>query len=147
MKSLLFRALSLATVGAVWVSDHAFAAILWAITAVAQLVRVAVASAGNYLLQKLCPEQYAEVQGQIELEDQQTELDLLASVTKLKEHALETGEWTESHTEAIEAIGQALFHDCDWEEEHVHQYLKEVVESIPGLEYGVPEDPFDGLLD
>lgn len=147
MKALLFKATSVATVGAIWAFDRFFAFFIWLLSWTAQITRVVVANIGEFALQKGFPEQYAEVEAQIKLESQQTELNLLASVTKLKEHAISIGEWTEQHTEAINAVGNALFNDCDWDEEHVHQYLKEVVESIPGLQYHEPEDPFDGLID
>ena len=87
-------------------------------------------------MEKLTPEQLNEVQRQIEFEAQQAELKLLSSASELKEHAVDTGEWTESHTEALNAIGNALLNDCNWEEQHVHDYLRRVVESEPGLQYG-----------
>jgi len=73
-------------------------------------------------------------QGQ-SLEDQQIELKLLSSASKVRDHAQETGDWTDSHTDALNAIGDALLTQMGWDEEHVHQYLAEVVESIDGLEY------------
>ena len=73
------------------------------------------------------------------LENQQMELKLLTSATQVRDHAAETGDWTEQHSEAINAIGDALIVQMNWEEDAVHQYLREVVESIDGLEYGVEE--------
>lgn len=147
MKALLFKAVSVSTVGVIWLSDRLFAFVIWLLSWTSQLLRVAIANIGGFILKRGFPQQYAEVEGQIELESQQTELDLLASVSKLKEHALEIGEWTQQHSEAINAVGNALFNECDWDEDSVHQYMREVVESIPGLKYGVPDDPFDGLLE
>lgn len=66
---------------------------------------------------------------------QQTELQLLSGASQVRDHAKENGEWTERHTEAIQAIGDALVESMDWEEDAVHQYLREVVESIDGLGY------------
>lgn len=73
------------------------------------------------------------------LQNQQTELKLLVGATQIRDHAAETGDWTERHSEAINAIGDALIVQMNWEEEAVHQYLREVVESIDGLEYGVED--------
>lgn len=70
-----------------------------------------------------------------ETSNTQLELKLLASASQVRDHAQETGDWTDHHTEAISAIGEALVMELDWEEDYVHQYLKEVVESIEGLEY------------
>ena len=74
-----------------------------------------------------------------ELETQQLELRLLTSAAQVRDHAKETGDWTDHHSEAINAIGEALVSQLDWEEDSVHQYLREVVESIDGLEYGIEE--------
>ena len=74
-----------------------------------------------------------------ELSMQSLELRLLAGASQIRDHAAETGEWTDHHSEAISAIGESLVADMQWEEESVHQYLREVVESIDGLEYGVEE--------
>ena len=74
-----------------------------------------------------------------ELQQQSMELRLLASASQVRDHAKETDDWTDRHTEALNAIGDALIVEAGWEEESVHRYLKEVVESIDGLEYGTEE--------
>ena len=75
-------------------------------------------------------------EGSSELESQTMELRLLASANQVRDHARETEDWTDRHTEALNAIGDALMFEAGWEEESVHQYLKGLVESIDGLEYG-----------
>ena len=82
--------------------------------------------------------QKAEERGS-ELQMQSMELRLLASATQVRDHAKETDDWTERHTEALNAIGDALIEEIGWEEDSVHQYLKSLVESIDGLEYGTEE--------
>ena len=74
--------------------------------------------------------------GGSELESQAMELRLLSSANQVRDHARETDDWTDRHTEALNAIGDALMVEAGWEEESVHQYLKSLVESIEGLEYG-----------
>jgi hypothetical protein len=74
-----------------------------------------------------------------ELEQQNMELRLLASASQVRDHAKETDDWTDRHTEALNAIGDALIVEAGWEEDSVHRYLKELVESIDGLEYGKEE--------
>ena len=71
-----------------------------------------------------------------ELASQAMELRLLASANQVRDHARETDDWTDRHTEALNAIGDALMVEAGWQEESVHQYLKDLVESIEGLEYG-----------
>ena len=70
-----------------------------------------------------------------EIEQQNLELTLLQSAQKVRDHAKEN-EWTEQHTDAMSAVGDALIAEFGWEEDSVHQYLKELVESIDGLQYG-----------
>ena len=67
---------------------------------------------------------------------QNTELKLLDAGYKIRNHAQETGDWTDTHTEALQAIGDALLNECSWPEPKVHAKLKEIVESIEGLSYG-----------
>lgn len=74
-----------------------------------------------------------------ELQKQSMELRLLASANQVRDHAKETDDWTDRHTEALNAIGDALIAEIGWQEESVHQYLKGLVESIDGLEYGTED--------
>lgn len=74
-----------------------------------------------------------------ELQMQSMELRLLASATQVRDHAKETEDWTDRHTEALNAIGDALIAEVGWQEDSVHQYLKSLVESIDGLEYGTED--------
>ena len=74
-----------------------------------------------------------------ELESQAIELRLLSSANQVRDHARETNDWTDRHTEALNAIGDALMVEAGWQEESVHQYLKGLVESIEGLEYGTED--------
>lgn len=66
-------------------------------------------------------------------------LALMSTAVKLRDHAIELGDWTEQHTEAINVVGEALIVEAGWQEEAVHNYLRGVVESIEGLEYGLDE--------
>ena len=74
-----------------------------------------------------------------ELEVQNMELRLLASAVQVRDHAKETDDWTDRHTEALNAVGEALIVEAGWEEDAVHQYLRGLVESIDGLEYGLED--------
>ena len=94
-------------------------------------------------LQLIHKESYDEVQEQlqqfnqvIETKQMSLELKLLNALSQVRDHAKDMGDWTEQHSDALEAVGNALLNECDWEEESVHQYLKQIVESIEGLEYG-----------
>ena len=84
-------------------------------------------------------EQMADPEVINELSLQQTELNLLNAASQVRDHSKEIGDWTDQHTEAIKAIADSLVLELGWEEDHVNQYLKEVVESIDGLEFDLEE--------
>lgn len=75
--------------------------------------------------------------------DMHTELETISNVIKVKEDALDKKRWTVYHTQAIEKLGTRLINECDWSERRMHIYMKGVVESIPGLHYGVDIDEYD----
>lgn len=99
---------------------------------------------GYFLMSKIDSKRLAvqeklnDPQAAEELKQQDLELKLLSSAGKVRDHAKEN-DWTDHHTEAINAIGDALVVQAGWAEEHVHAYLKGIVESIDGLEYGAEE--------
>lgn len=145
MKSFAYRTIAtLATIG-VWLTERLYVVAIWVANYGLGIIRYLIVQ-GSVLLMRLIDadmfdEAQAELLATMELEQQKTELELLSQASKLKEHALEIGEWTDSHTEALEAIGNALMEECDWDEEHIHQYLKDVVEDGTDLKYNV--DPWD----
>jgi hypothetical protein len=64
-----------------------------------------------------------------------SELNLLMQAASVKENALSHKTWTVMHSIAINKIGAALHHNCGWEPARIHAYMRQVVESIPGLVY------------
>jgi len=108
--------------------------------------RLILGKAGLFLMNAIDPTLLKTYSGLLEqyedgktLENQQLELKLLTGASQIRDHAAETGDWTDRHSEAIAAIGDALIEQMNWEEDAVHQYLKEVVESIDGLVYEVED--------
>lgn len=63
------------------------------------------------------------------------ELDLLMAATRVKDDAMKNKAWTIGHTVAMNQIGNALYAQCRWEPARIHQYLKDVIESVPGMVY------------
>ena len=63
------------------------------------------------------------------------ELDILMSVTKVKEDALFHKTWTTNHSLALNELSTKLYHECDWDKDRIHEYMRAIVESIPGLSY------------
>ena len=112
------------------------------ITWLADKSRSVLGTVGCFFMNKIDPtllKTYESIIVQSEPNDdlvmQQTELNLLSSASRVRDHAEETGDWTDKHSEALNAIADALVLELMWEEDAVHQYLREVVESIDGLEY------------
>lgn len=68
------------------------------------------------------------------------ELHLLNAATKVKDDALSKKMWTAGHTVALNRIAANLHYGCGWEPPRIHQYLREVVESIPGVVYTAGDD-------
>ena len=75
------------------------------------------------------------------------ELEILGAISHVKEDALQKKAWTSQHSEAINILGNKLCQECDWEEERIHDYMRRVIESIPGLGYlvGSEEDDDDTI--
>jgi hypothetical protein len=124
------------------------ASLIWLITFVNTVSLKVVGNIGYFLMNlidKKKVEMYSQLidsieqPGMTELESQAMELRLLASANQVRDHAKETEDWTDRHTEALNAIGDALISEAGWQEDSVHQYLKGLVESIDGLEYGTEE--------
>lgn len=63
------------------------------------------------------------------------ELQILINVTRVKEDALEQKTWTKDHSLAINHLSSKLYNECNWNEKRIHEYMKAIVESIPGLSY------------
>lgn len=75
-----------------------------------------------------------------DLERQNLELKLLSAVSDLKAHAEENDEgWTENHTEALNAVATSLVEELGCDEDEVFGYMRRIVESIPGLEFGLDD--------
>ena len=139
MKNFLFETITRITYALIWFSDRFFgipaAFMMW----LQSLARVSVANVGYFFMKKIDPIRckVAEVENSTdpgELKRQQTELNLVQSSYKVRDHAQQS-EWTDQHTEAIEAIGNALLMEVGWDEESVEHHMKTVVESIDGLEF------------
>jgi len=136
MRALLFKAVTQTS------------AALIGLTGVLNVVALRVIGNIGYFLMKLIDAkkvrsyekliEASEEQGS-EIESQAMELRLLSSANQVRDHARETDDWTDRHTEALNAIGDALMVEAGWQEESVHQYLKSLVESIEGLEYGTDD--------
>ena len=140
MKKTLFNLITMLTYTSIWISDRVFgvpsAALLW----LGVKVRQTIAGFGYFFMSRLDPVKCkaAEAENESdpgELNRQNMELKLMQSSYKVRDHAKETGDWTQHHTEAMEAIGNALLLELGWEEDAVNEHIRSVVESIDGLKF------------
>lgn len=139
MKNLLFQIFTRGTVLGIWLSDKLFglpaALFLW----LAAFSRVRIAKFGYVFMKAIDSDRCEMIEAEatadpMELERQTMELKLLQASYQVRDHAQHHGDWTDDHTQAIEAIGTALHADIGWDEEAVMQHMQSVVHSIPGLE-------------
>ena len=144
MRQALFVATANATLKLNEASDWAFGLICLVPLNLGLLSRGLISLVGRSIMILLDKEQYdihqatyADQTG--ELQKQQIELQLLSAVSMVRDNYLETGHWTDEHTNAIRSLSNQLRQECDWDEESVHQYMRSVVEAGTGLHYGLDE--------
>ena len=92
------------------------------------------------LLVMIDSERVDEEQRQNEENRSRNELNLMQTAIRLKEHAMEHGEWSDVHTEALNDIGTVLMNECNWEEARAHEYLTSILEGVPGLDWYIDEE-------
>lgn len=126
-----------------------FAMALLAIESVSQHLKKVVGTVGFNLMKLIDKERCAVVEsvkqqmedqvnenGTTPLQLQHLELQLLSSCHQLRDHASENGGWTREHEAALEAVGNCLINDMQWDLEDVHRYMKDLIESVDGFKYG-----------
>lgn len=144
MKQFLFQAVVRITELLIKLSDWTYAIIAWFPLNMGQLSRMVIARIGMFLMKALDKEQVEAAESLAAPQEggysQQTELELLSAASKVRDHYLETGEWTPEHTMALEALSDKLLNDCGWEEDDIHNYMRRVVEAGTDLSYDVDDD-------
>ena len=146
-RKLIFRVVTALSAMLLYTNEKTSAWLAASFLAVNALIRGFFAGISLWLMKKLDPETMDEYERSQKLAQvlfsapsettvQNTELKLLAAGYKIRNHAANAEDWTDDHSRALEAIGDALLNECGWPEPKVHEKLKEIVESIDGLEYG-----------
>lgn len=134
MKQKAFDIVSGASVKLIYASDWVFDKIGAVIVFLAEFHRRGFATVGMILMNLIDKERVEHAEKQIEARATDLELKLLNAAIQVRDHA-EQSDWTDQHSEAIEAVGNALLNDCGWDDDSVHFWLKELVETIPGLNF------------
>jgi hypothetical protein len=139
MKNFLYKVTTEASARQILALDWVHSKVLLVHVFLYGLVRLIMASVGFFFMNVIDKEKTAAAEALLErteeLQSQTLELRLLAAASSVRDHAEANDDWTEEHTQAINAIGESLLNELGWEEKLVHQYLREVVESIDGLSY------------
>jgi hypothetical protein len=60
-----------------------------------------------------------------------SELDVLFSITAVRNDAVVRGKWNEGHEDTLNVLGNVLANEHDWEVEDVERYLHEVIATGP----------------
>jgi hypothetical protein len=147
MQKKLFKFVSNASVFSLKVLDNIFALQQKIVNFIYQVTRAVFGKIGYSAMKAVDAKKVKLYENMIDsmgksnvsLKNQQTELKLLGSAVTIRDHAMKTGDWTDHHSEALQAIGNNLQNEFKWEEDAIHQYFKEVVETIPGLDYGADD--------
>lgn len=75
--------------------------------------------------------QHAQVA--VEQEEEISELNILFTITQVRNNAMKSGRWNEEHEDQLNFLGNVLANEHDWEVEDVERYLHEVIATGPAL--------------
>lgn len=140
MKQFLFVNVATTCASLMQINISVGNAVVGFISGIFNLVNWAMASVSKQLLLAIDKERYEYTTSALEQRGELIELELLKAATKVKEDALTGRVWTSQHTMALNRIGSALHMQCGWEPARIHGYLRQVVESIPGMIYSSGDD-------
>lgn len=139
MKNFLYNTVAQVSSRQILALDWVHSKVLFVHVFLYGLIRVTMASVGFFLLNFIDKDKTVQAEQTIEKSQElklyNLELKLLAAASKVRDHAEANDDWTQEHSDAIEMIGDTLLNELGWEEENIHAYLREVVESIDGLRY------------
>lgn len=140
MRSFLYNLVTRLCVLYAMVSDWLFPRLANLLLASSVWVKIKVATIAMSLVVRIDPERVEQERQEIKETKSRNELSMMQAAIKIKEHALENGGWSDSHTEALNDVGTVLMNECDWGEERTHEYLAEILNGLPGLEWYFDEE-------
>lgn len=140
MKQFLFRNVAVTCGHLIFINTSIGNAVVGAIGGIFNIINWILAQTSRRLLVSIDRDRYEHTASTIEQRNDLVELELLKAVSKVKEDAVAGRVWTSSHTMALNKIGSALHVQCGWEPARIHGYLRQVVESIPGMTYYAGEE-------
>ena len=147
MKELMFNFLSDVGESIIIGTQIMMALILSAQTRLANFFIDLTANSFKSLLWIIDPDRVNHAEHVIDQMSLNNELEILMNVTKVKEDALERRSWTNHHSIALNELSSKLYNECDWDKSRIHDYMRAIVESIPGLSYVAGEEEDDDSID
>jgi hypothetical protein len=135
MKQLLFKTTAVVIGSLISANTSIGNAITTVVAFVFNAVNEVLRGAGKKLMNVIDSERFQHIELTTDQYSELTELNLLMAANKVKEDALRGRTWTVMHTMAMNRIGTALHNNCGWDPPRIHGYLRQVVESIPGMVY------------
>lgn len=140
MKNLLFRVVGFLMGSLIGINVAIGNAVAVAVEFFFGSINQALAWLARTMLRAIDEPRHDYIESVLGQTDELRELDLMMAASRVKESALEARVWTAMHTLMMNKIGTALHHNCGWEIPRIHQYLRDVVESIPGMVYTAGDD-------
>ena len=140
MRSFLFELVGRLCVMYAYGSDWLFSRLANMLLASSVWIKIKVATIAMALLVMIDSDRVKAEQAENEELKSRNELHLMQTAIRLKEHALENGDWSDAHTEALNDIGTVLMNECDWTEERAHGYLTSLLESVPGINWYLDDE-------
>jgi hypothetical protein len=140
MKQLIFRSVATTSAAIIQLNMAVGAMVVGVVAGCFNVISSAIQFTSKSLMRAIDSKQFEYFEQLSGQEQELGELHLLMAARRVKEDAISSQVWTVGHTIAINRIAGALHANCGWEPPRIHQYLRDVVESIPGMAYGVGDD-------
>lgn len=140
MKQLLFKTTAIVIGSLISANTSIGNAITTVIAFAFNATNEVLRAVGKWLMNQIDSERLEHIEITQDQSEELTELNLLMQVNRVKEDALRARVWTMMHTMAMNKIGTALHNNCGWEPARIHGYLRQVIESIPGMVYSAGDE-------
>jgi len=88
---------------------------------------------GWMLLKLIDKDRLSHAEAASQQEEEMLELNVLFSITAVRNDAVTRGRWNEDHEDTLNLLGNVLANEHDWEVEDVERYLYEVIATGPAV--------------
>lgn len=134
MKDFLFDTISNVSVASIKASDWIGSILIQLIVVISGLHRAAIGKFCASALNLTDKDRLDKAVAELEAKAADMELKVLAAGIRIRDHAISSEGWTHSHTEAIEAVGNTLINQFQWDQQAAHEWIQRVVDEVPGVD-------------